>query len=289
MKRRRYLLLIAVLLLIAGATLVVQHVLFPAGPRALEVVSVTGDVQIITSTGESAGLRVGQKVKPGESVKTGHEGEAVIRSGDEGSGTVTLSEHTEITVDGVVDGVSRLRLKDGRVLAQQPQGKGGVQITGGHDKASVFTNGGKVAVGIDGGGDLSVATLEGRSTVKDGDATQDLSAGQQATAAGGKIDVGAIPTQVLLQVAWPDSGKTRDPETSVKVSAPRGARVRVNDEPVILGPDGSGVAKVKLAEGDNKIHVEADDVAGNAAKQDSGVIVLDTRPPDIHGGHAQWK
>src|SRR5438874_11788080 len=115
---KRYLGLAVVLLLIVAAAIGAQKFLFPDAPKAMQVVSVSGDVSVLGADGKLSGLVAGQKVRPGDQVRTGAAGEAVIRATDEGSGTITLSEQSAVTVDGVLDGVARLHLQSGRVLAE---------------------------------------------------------------------------------------------------------------------------------------------------------------------------
>ncbi len=288
--RRRYLVLAAILLLLAGGAALVQRVLFPDAPKTMEVLSVRGEVTIVDPvSGGNAILQAGTKLKPGETVKTGHEGEAILQG--RGNATITLAEHSAVRLDDVSrDGVSKFALTEGRVRSVVPEGSGGgVEITGGNDKASVATRGGDIAVGIDGHGDLSVATFRGKASLTAGGATRELGVNELAVVSKGKVQIGAIPTSVLLKVAWPESGKTNEPKTNVQVVAPPGATVRVNDTAVTLDSSGRATVAVKLVEGENKIHLEAQDVVGNKRNEDSQTIVLDTRPPDIHGGKARWK
>ncbi len=286
---RRYVALAVVLLVIVAGAWALQSVLFPKGAKALEVVSVKGDVSVQGPEGESD-LVAGAKIAPGQSVRT-LAGEATLRG--EGSATVTLTEGSKVTVGGVIDGIARLSLDEGRVIGFAKEGEGsGIEVTGGRDRASVSTRGGKFAAAVDGAGDLAVATLEGTAKVVNGDITKDLTAGQQAILGGGKVEVGAIPTAVLLKVDWPGGGKTREKTTTVVVAAPRGANVRVNGKKVALKPraDGQleGTVEVELDEGPNKLQVKAEDVAGNAKEEFSDLIELDTRPPPIKSGTAKW-
>ena len=274
------------LLLIGGGTWLVQRFLWPSKPQALEVVSVKGDVAVVGAKGETA-MTAGGRILPGEKVRTGHEGEAVLRGA--GSSTITLSEHTQVSVAGVVDGVARLSLDEGQVRSKVNATEGnGVEVKGG-DGATVLTRGGDVAVGIDGQGNLAVATFEGNASLTHGGATRDVGAGQIAIVAGGKVEVGAVPTSVLLKVAWPEAGKTKETTTKVQVELPKGATARVNGQPVRFGADGTAIAEVRLEEGENRIKLEARDIAGNQRTEESGVIILDTRKPDISGGKIDWK
>ena len=286
---RRYVVLILVLLLLVAGAFVVQRVLFPAAPKTLEVLSIRGEVTLVDPVHGNGVLQAGAKLKPGESLRTGHEGEAILQG--KGNATITLSEHSQVRLEGVSsDGVSRFELQEGRVRSVVPEGSGGgVEITGGSEKTSVVTHGGDIAVGIDGKGDLSAANFHGKATLSSGGTTRELEAGQLAVVSKGHVQIGAIPTSVLLKVAWPETKSTRDPTTNVQVVAPAGSTVRVNDRAVTLDSSGHAVVAVRLAEGENKIHLEAQDVVGNRKNEDSGTIVLDTRPPDSKVGKARWK
>lgn len=288
MARRRYVILALVLLAIAGGTFVLQRILFPSKPKALEVLEVKGDVSVVGATGESSSLANGGRVLPGERVQTGADGEAILRGA--GSSTITVSERSNVTVDGVLDGVARISVQEGFVRSRVKQGEGaGVEMRGGRDAASVLTRGGDVSVGVDAGGNLAVATLDGTASLSHGGTTRELAAGQTAFVAGGKVEVGEVPTSLLLKVAWPDAGRTRDSATKVSVTLPKGSTALVNGAPVTVGEDGTGTATVMLKEGDNKLTLQARDVAGNAHEEESGVIVLDTRPPEIKIGGAKWQ
>src|SRR5579859_910265 len=256
--RRRYLVLGVVLLVVVVAAIGLQRLLFPPVPEELEVISVKGDVTLLTPGGPEAKLATGAKVKLGQTVRTGGEGEAVIRGENQGAATVIVSDHSRVAVEEVREGVARIRLDEGRVTADQPDGSsGGVTITGGKDGASITTRGGRIAAALDPGGDLTMATLRGSATVRDGNITQDLPAGSQAIASGGRIEVGKIPSNILLHVSWPQLGKTRDPEAKVRVQVPHGTLLRVNDRLVSTGTNGAAVATVKLDEGANQIKIDA--------------------------------
>ena len=276
-----------VLLAIAGGTFVLQRILFPSAPKALEVVEVRGDVSVVGKDGE-VGLLKGARVLPGERVKTGAEGEAVMRGA--GSSTITVSERSSVTVDGVLDGVARISVEQGYVRSRVKPGEGaGVEMRGGKEDAKVLTRGGDVSVGVDGGGNLAVATLEGTASLSHGGTTRELAKGQTAFVAGGKVELGEVPTSLLLKVAWPDAGRTREAASKVSVTLPRGSSAYVNGAAVPVGPDGTGTASIQLEEGDNKIKLQARDVAGNELVEESGVIVLDTRPPEIKSGGTKWR
>lgn len=287
--RRRYLLLLLVLLLIGGAAALLQRILFPSGPRSLEVVSVTGDVSVVPAAGGAAQpLAAGAEIRPGDAVRTGRAGEAVMRG--DGSATVTVREHSRVGVEGVLDGVSRFRLDEGRIEGRVNEGEGGgIQVSGGKDGAEVLTRGGKMAVGVDAGGTFAVAAMEGTATLSQGGTRRDLKAGEFAVVSGGNVEVGAIPTSVLLKVAWPEEGRTREKTATVDVQARPGTLLRVNDVSVAVGVDGRGQVPVELKEGENRVAVEAVDAVGNRTVGTSGAIVLDTRPPEIRGGAATWK
>lgn len=287
MAPRRYLLLALVLLAIAGGTFLLQRILFPSAPKALEVVEVRGDVSVIGKGGE-VGLLKGARVLPGERVKTGAEGEAIMRGA--GSSTITVSERSSVTVDGVLDGVARISVEEGFVRSRVKDGEGyGVEMRGGKENATVLTRGGDVSVGVDAGGNLAVATLDGSASLSHGGTTRELAKGQTAFVAGGKVELGEVPTSLLLKVAWPDAGRTRETKSEVSLTLPRGSEAYVNGAPVKVGPDGTGTAAITLAEGENTIKLEARDVAGNETVQESGVIVLDTRPPEIKSGGTKWR
>lgn len=285
--RGRYVILALVLLAIAGGTFVLQRLLFPAKPKALEVLGVKGDVSVVGAGGESS-LANGGRVLPGERVKTGADGEAILRGA--GSSTITVSERSSVTVDGVLDGVARISVQEGFVRSRVKQGEGaGVEMRGGRDAASVLTRGGDVSVGVDAGGNLAVATLDGSASLSHGGTTRELSKGQTAFVAGGKVEVGEVPTALLLKVAWPEAGRTREAATKVSLTLPKGSTALVNGSPVAVSEDGTGTAVVTLNEGDNKLTLQARDVAGNAHAEESGIIVLDRTPADIRTPGAKWQ
>lgn len=287
--RRRHLVLVLVLLLLVAAAAIVQRILFPPIPKTLQVLSVRGEVTVVDPVKGNSALQAGARISPGDAVRTGHEGEAVLQGN--GNSTITLSEHASVKLEGVTsDGVSKIALESGRVRAVVPEGSGGgVEVSGGRDKASVLTRGGDVAVGIDGRGDVSVATFQGKASLTHGGTTKDVAAGQLAVVSNGKVRVGAIPTQVLLKVAWPEGDKTNDPVAQVNLEAPPGATVRVEDRAVTLDSSGHAMVAVTLKEGENRIHLEAQDVAGNHRHEESGTILLDTSPPQIKSGKPHWK
>jgi len=286
--RRRYVILALVLLAIAGGTFVLQRVLFPPKAKALEVLEVRGDVSIVGQEGGETALGKGGRVNPGDRVKTGPEGEAVMRGA--GSTTITVAPRSSVTVDGVLDGVARINVEQGFVRSRVKEGEGaGVEMRGGKEDAKVLTRGGDVSVGVDAGGNLAVATLDGKASLSHGGVTRELGKGQTAFVAGGKVELGEVPTSLLLKVAWPAAGRTKEPASQIAVTLPRGSTAVLNGADVTVGPDGAGTANVTLKEGDNTLRLEARDVSGNVLVEDSGVIVLDTRPPEIKSGGTKWR
>src|SRR5688500_2182701 len=108
---RRYLLLALVLALIAGGALLLQRILFPDVAKALEVVEVRGDASVVSGEGGSRELTAGGKIQPGEQVKTGAEGEAIMRGA--GSSTITVSVRSSVTIVGGLDGVATIVITEG--------------------------------------------------------------------------------------------------------------------------------------------------------------------------------
>jgi hypothetical protein len=287
--RRRYLLLVLILLLLAAGGVLSERILFPEAPKMLQVLSVRGEVTVEGVGRPATVLAAGARIVPGDSLRTGPQGEAVLQG--RGNSTVSVDEHTVVRLEGVAsDGLSRIAIQEGRIRAVVPDGSGGVEVHGGSEGASVVTRGGDIAVGVDGRGDLSVADFRGTANLTAGSATQALKAGDQATVSHGKIRFGSIPTAVRVKVAWPDAGPTREALQKVEITAPPGVMVRLDDRPVALDSSGRAVETVELKEGENRLRLQAKDVAGNKPKEeDSGLMVLDTRPPEIRGGKPRWK
>jgi len=101
-----------------------------------------------------------------------------------------------------------------------------------------------------------------------GGTTRELSKGQTAFVAGGKVELGEVPTSLLL--------KSRGPKRDARANRRR----RFAHSPERLDGGGerragfrgagrNGTASVTLQEGDNKLRLEARDVAGNALVEDS--------------------
>ncbi len=274
--------------------LVVVMVIFAVGAigyRALfgadlaerfRVVTVSGDVRHQHGAGATEPAVAGAALETGDRILSGDGGQAVLGLGE---GTrVTVDARSSVRVLGITaDGV-RVELEEGRVKAT-------VRPSGG--RVGVVSNGREFGGGDadftvvrDDDGTIAASAERGAIGVSGVDGVEELTAGEDLVLAPGGSPLRAPASEsLLLQVAWPSAGRTREREIAIAGQTQPGATVTVTGgtRPVVIkaGKDGKFAARVPLSEGKNALSVSATSILGRTADVAAAELVLDTTVPRV--------
>ncbi len=246
------------------------------------VVTVAGDVQHQHAGGATEPALAGAALETGDRILSGNGGQAVLGLG---AGTrVTVDSRSSVRVLGITDDGVRLELEEGRVKAtvRPSGGRVGVVSSGrqfGGDDAD-FT------VARDADGTVAASAERGAIEVSGVDGVVELTAGEDLIVAPGGSPLRAPAAEsLLLQVAWPSAGRTREREVAMAGQTQPGATVTVSGgaRPVVVkaGKDGQFSARVPLAEGKNALRVSATSILGRTADVAAAELVLDTKAPSV--------
>ena len=145
---------------------------------------------------------------------------------------------------------------------------------------------GSFAVGVS-GDVFQVDAREGDVVLSGVDVTR-LEEGQQATVVDRHAEIAPVPDALLLDVAWPTLGRTREKEGVLGGTTVPGARV------VVTGPfgerstraDATGAFElvVPLQEGENEVRVTSIDPLGRTRELVGALGRRDTTGPRFQGG-----
>ncbi|MDX2052386.1 MAG: hypothetical protein SFV15_08355 [Polyangiaceae bacterium] len=302
--KTRILLAIALTLLTLGAAYGVQRVLFKSPPESAVAVGsapdpntkakantlgqataleVLGQVQRKDAQGHWVDIRVGDRLDIDTVVRTSRGASARLAVGE--NVVVEVPEEAELAVAEVSEGLSRVRLDDGRIASFVKSKEGfqlRVEFQGSDVKAE--TSGGAFYAMKQGAGPISVASKEGTTRVSSQAGAVAVGAGEQTVVEPGKapsVPV-KIPTSLLLKLGRiPSQLRTR--ETTIQGSTSPGAIVSLNGERTTANADGQFEQHVALQEGENALTVEVVDAVGRKQKQDLPKIRVDSRPPNVVG------
>ncbi|TVQ93187.1 MAG: hypothetical protein EA397_05275 [Deltaproteobacteria bacterium] len=249
----------------------------------LKVTYTRGQVEISDGSGRRQPARQGERVAREDRISTAAGAEAILSAGEDIE--LRLDGATGITVREIHrDGVE-VELADGQVRAEVRAGDRSLRVS--NDGRAVQTREGAVRIAMRDG--LFAAELERGSATAEGlGGISVLSAGERALAwPDGTATLGPIPDEVVLDVAWPEGGRTRAPSILAKGVTVAGATVslQLGDKTfqVQADPRGRFEIELPLTEGQQVVVVEAVDPFGELVT-DSVRLERDTRPPPLRGG-----
>lgn len=276
-ERLRILLALAAILAVGA---IGYRLLFPEDRAApLLVQAVEGSVFTFDRGGRRTEVDPGLILQPAERLETARDGRAFLALG-EGS-TLTVEHGSSVRVlDVEADGV-RIELDGGAVEATVRPERGSVGIVSG--AREVVGRNGSFAVGLNSGGSLAVESHVGDVEVLGLDGVEGLNQGQRLMLlADGTPQVAAIPESLLLEVAWPETARTRHAEVAVRGQTDPGAEVRVGASgrwtTVVADARGLFEASIPLQEGENPVQVVSRDPLGRSSEA-SRTVVRDSEPP----------
>ncbi|MFH1469372.1 MAG: FecR domain-containing protein [Pseudomonadota bacterium] len=279
--------LAVVAILVVG--LVGYRLLFPPDDTMpLLVQAVEGTVQTIDGRGDRVEVSPGLVLGRSDRIETAADGRAFLSMG-EGS-TLTLDHESAIRVLAVTrDGV-RVELDGGAVEATVRPERGRVGVV--HGGREVSSDDGSFAVGVNAGGNLAVEAHIGEVSVQGVEAVQALQEGERLMLlADGTPQVASIPESLLLEVAWPESARTRHAEVAVRGQTDPGAEVRLGASghwtTVTADATGHFEAAIPLLEGENPLRVVSRDPLGRSVET-SHTVTRDSEPPAASSIEVQY-
>lgn len=273
-----------VVMLIFGIGALGYRFLFGGGMAdRFHVETVAGNVQHLHASGEAGAAQAGDTLEEGDRIVSGDGGRAVLGLGADTR--VTVDASTSVKVLGVVDDGVRLELEGGRVTATVRPGSGRLGIVS--DGREVSAEDADFTAVRDADGTLAVSAERGVLAVSGVEGINAMNAGDDLVSPGDGGSPLRAPASdaLLLQVAWPAAGRTREGEVVVEGTTQPGATVSVTGgaRPVAVkaGKDGRFSARVPLSEGRNALSVTGSSLLGRSAQVASAELVRDTTAPSV--------
>jgi len=280
--RRPFLLLLSAVLIVAMAVTLWRYAAADRVQVELVVVELRGAVTV-AAEGETPQLASeGQPVGVDDAIETPQGGRAVLALN--GSTRIALGSSSRVRVDKVGEEGVRLELEGGALEATVRPEAGAVRVAS-RGRAVVATQG-SFAVGVS-GDVFQVDAREGDVVLSGVDVTR-LEEGQQATVIDRHAEIAPVPTELLLDVAWPTLQRTRREEGFLEGTTVPGARVVVKgvfgERSTTADATGAFSVSVPLAEGDNQVVVRSIDPLGRASERSGALGRRDTTGPRFQGG-----
>ncbi|MBN2362027.1 MAG: FecR domain-containing protein [Deltaproteobacteria bacterium] len=253
------------------------------------IVDVRGLAQKRQPDGRWVAVAAGEQLTLDDAVRTLGGGAMLVRLGN--AVQVRLTPHTEVTIRELTERASRVRIEEGRIVAEvNPQGKTVLRVEAKGSQATAEANSGSFSMISDGRGQVAVATSAGSVRLSAGGSAVEVPAGQAARVEGQAAPTAPmeIPRALFLKVAAPQREIQRERETVISGTTTPGALVRVGGQVAQVDARGQFRVKVPLQEGTNKLDVQVTDVAGNERQETIPPIVVDTREPAIKNTEVHW-
>lgn len=258
-------------------------------PARAAIVDVRGLAQKRQPDGRWTPVAAGEQLTLDDAVRTLGGGAMLVRLGN--AVQVRLTPHTEVTIRELTERASRVRIEEGRIVAEvNPQGKTVLRVEAKGSPATAEANSGSFSMISDGRGQVAVATTAGSVRLSAAGTAVEVPAGQAARVEGQAAPSApvAIPRALFLKVAAPQREIQRERETTITGTTTPGSLVRVGGQVAQVDTKGQFKIKVPLKEGSNSIDVQVTDVAGNERQEKIPPIVVDTREPAIENTEVRW-
>lgn len=245
----------------------------------LVLTDVAGGVELLGPAARPA--RAGERVLVDDHLRTG-DGRAVLEFG--GGTRVRLGPSSSVVVRGVGPAGVDLELEGGALRATVRPESASLAVTGAG--VTVQATDAEFGFAVDDG--LAVVDATRGDLALMGADQARLSAGSRAVIRDRSAAIGPIPSDLLLTVAWPPAGRTREDETRVTGRTAPGARVTLagafGSRTLVADAHGAFEALIPLAEGDNAVEVSAVDLFGERVEVRGTLQTRDTRGPTFRGG-----
>lgn len=297
---RHVLLALGLLVLTFGAGLMLRKALFGPDEVELPVVAprtaaasagqltvshLQGRVELREeNTSDWQPLAANARVSQHSSVRT-EDGARAVLSGNDGL-QVEVSALSQVELVAVESQVSKLVLERGRLSARVGAAAGGLQVGAAGSGAMVQAKD-KASFSLlrDDFGKVAVAVTDGAVALSAQDRSVHVGPGEQSIVSTGKPPSPPvhIPTSLFLKVAHLGPSRLNKRATELSGEASPGAAVYVNGVSAETDDDGRFTVRVPLQEGNNELHVLAQDVLGRSQQQELPAVLVDTQPPKLQG------
>ena len=240
-------------------------------PESSWKISQAQSVLRLTPDGEWVDVAPGAPLAVGDQLRTRADGKLVLASAS--AGQISVGPLGRVALRATPDGVARLRCSDG-VLNAAPQGGAlAVELRAGDalaEGASPFT-------ALCGADRAYVFAAGGQVEVSRGGAKAKLDKGEVATIpASGDVAKQKLPQAVDLVV---DPPKEQEKVAVISGHVSPGTRVRVGEVSAEVDGKGQFSARYPLKVGENKLTVQATDLAGREKSVVLAAITLAPPPP----------
>jgi hypothetical protein len=265
------------------------RVLFP-GDEAMPLLvqAVEGSVHHVTPRGDRAAVSPGLVLERSARIETEPDGRAFLALG--GGSTLTVERSSSVRVLDVTKEGVRIELDNGSVEATVRPERGALGIV--HSDREVIGRDGDFAVGVNESGNMAVESHRGSVSIAGVESVERIEQGERLLLlADGTPRVAAIPESLLLEVAWPESARTRQAEVAVRGMTDPGAEVRVGAAgrwtTVVADASGHFEAAIPLDEGDNPLRVISRDPLGRTMEEQR-LLTRDSEPPSSASFEVQY-
>ena len=235
----------------------------PAAERhAITVREVSGRVERRGTGASWVAVQGGDVLAMEEAIRTEASARAVLDIGE--TATVEITPESQFAVREISETVARVRIDTGRIAATVRGQKGKLRVETRGSDAVAESSGGEFDVLASGTGQLGVATRKGNVRLTAREQTVEVGEGKASVVLPGLAPAAPqpVPTSLFLKLAKPGTRVQRNRRTTVRGATAPGAVISVNGVRVHTDPQGKFAAEVPLNEGNNRIVVQAEDIAG---------------------------
>lgn len=246
------------------------------------VLSVTGDVQIKSATGDWVAAKKDAELFAADTVRTAANGQARLQIGK--GVEVRVGPASAFSVEELREGLSRIQLKSGRVLARvDEKGRRVLQVQGSESDAVAQSAGGQFGVVASSAGELSVASIEGKVAVSAQGKEVVLLSGEQTKAMLKKAPEAPtqVPSSIYLKLDPLKKRHTNQAETIISGETNPGALIQIGNESLLADKMGKFRLKVPLNAGRNQLSVRVKDPIGRTKEAKTTPIMVDQKAPGI--------
>ncbi|MFL5376565.1 MAG: FecR domain-containing protein [Myxococcales bacterium] len=247
------------------------------------VESVSGRVERNVAT-RWIDVSVGDHLRADDSLRTSRGARTALRIGE--NSRLTVTEGSQLTIRELTEQVHRFQVRGNVFVDYKPDGQRVLRIENEENGAVAEAREARFSV-LSTGTSLAIATESGSVDLKSKDQTIHVATGEQAFARAGEAPRPAtpIPTQLLLKVAnAAAAGATFCAD--VEGSAPPGAEVLVDGQPVDLDERGRFSIRVPRSPGKRLVTVETRDASGRRKAREVPCVADPARIKDLA---IRWK
>jgi hypothetical protein len=244
-----------------------------------QVVSAEGQVDAFRD-GRWIAIQKGDLLTRDDLVRTVPGARAVLRLS--AGAEIELREKVEIRLDRLSAAGASVDLRRGKVVARVGDASRDILAITARDTRTSTEGPAHFVVQSDEHGQVSVAALKGTARFAAAGKTVVVRAGTETRSQVGAPpeDPEKIPEEVLLQVVWPEAERHGD-TAAIEGQVRPASLVTINGSPAPVGSNGHFLATVPLREGNNRLEVQAEDLAGRTRHASTTLLRRPTRPPKL--------